>query len=309
MIRMTISSCSITVAIWLSCALVFSVIAGQVGPVRVTYQIVDDVGTPVKGSVIHTLSSWKKAKSKGVTDKHGLFSYKDTIFISLGCRVQKEGYYDSFGEVWTHAETHERLTSPFTVTQKRIIDPVVLVKKEVRARFPRLDEAIGFDLEMGDWVAPDGKGKTADIMLKAARRWVSVFDMDYTVDFVFPNADDGLLRFTVSENAYGMKSDLVPPHRAPDNGYTNQFQAFIHRTEGIRHASYSDGNRWVFRVRTVRNEEGEITSVHYGWMTRDIAASPTKDTLGYVSLFYYWNPDSTSRSLEPKEIAERQGLD
>ncbi len=279
-------------------------------PIGISYRVVDETGKPVKGAAILTLSNWRKAKQKGSTNLKGRFFYKDIVGISLGCRVQKRGHYDSLGDVWTHVESPERLSSPFVVTLKRIIDPVPMVHRSVTLTFPRLNEAIGYDLEVADWVEPDGKGKVSDITVTARKDFISWDNYDFRVMIEFPGELNGIQSFEIPAGKFAMKSALIPPQVAPLTGYSRSFEAWIGRPQGGQFTTSADEKQnHIFRVRAKCDEAGEIVSANVGWIEGPINTTPTEKDLGKCYFKYYWNPDPTSRSLEPKETADRQGIE
>ena len=49
---------------------------------------------------------------------------------------------------------------------RRVIKPIPLYAKKIHLHFPKNREWLGYDFEMGDWVAPHGKGKFSDVLFR-----------------------------------------------------------------------------------------------------------------------------------------------
>ena len=55
------------------------------------------------------------------------------------------------------------------------------------------------------------------------------------------------------------------------------------------------------------DEEARVVEAKHGWTYGEIAVDSEDGKRIWMRIRYYWNPDPQSRSLEPKEIADRQG--
>jgi hypothetical protein len=198
-------------------------------------------------------------------------------------------------------------SNPLVVVLKKIVNPVPLSFRYMVAYPPRLSEPVAFDLEIGDWVAPDGKGKISDIWFKCEKRMPSRSDFDFRVTATFStNEVDGIQAFMATDPA-GMvlASNLMPPHEAPLNGYTNTLVAFVQmRPNACTPDSWTENKNYIFRVRGRKNDKGEIIEANVGWIRGDFRVGPTYDKNGVIMFNYYYNPDSHSRSLEDKGQAD-----
>ena len=185
-----------------------------------------------------------------------------------------------------------------------------MIQKEVRVIIPRLDEPVGFDLEVGDWVSPDGRGKSTDILFTQEGYFTSEKDYSFTLLAEFAAEENGIQSFQVPRGGVGaiLQSALPLPQIAPKLGYEKIFESFIRQKPTQRQGDtpYEATRRWIYRVRTVLDEEGKIVSANYGWATDDIRFGINEDGTCRIVLKYYYNSDPHSRSLEPKEIADRQ---
>ena len=179
--------------------------------------------------------------------------------------------------------------------------------------FPRYDEAIGFDLEIGDWVEPDGKGKSSDMLLTATGQFTDYQNYDFNVSVVFPGDENGMCEFFAKYQQPDYMPDeplsvLIPPKIAPESGYTNQFNVSIHNSPDIKPGGlYKSKRNTIFKTRTSFDDDTGKTLANYSWTTGGIYVDISNRTEGTFKLnfSYYYNPDPHSRSLEPKEITNR----
>ena len=312
----------------------------------VNLRIVDDEGTPVEGVNCKILSMAGYDTPTVLSDNNGMCSVQlKNIHSEIMGWFYKQGYYKSNGTFWKLDQTswnsklqiYTNTVPPadnlYTVEIKRIIEPVQMKKREFVVYAPRLDEPVGFDLEIGDLVFPEGKGKVTDILLTTCKDFVAADDFACFVNIEFVGEQSGIQSFsywTKEGPSHPIRSDLMPPSPiAPESGYTNILERFSkcsppsewNRTRQPGHYAYNknvwsgsfvENRKWVFRTRTVLDDDGKIIAANYGWTTTEIklVAKPESDykVLGF-SFTYYYNPDSHSRSLEPKEIADRQNRD
>jgi hypothetical protein len=112
-----------------------------------------------------------------------------------------------------------------------------------------------------------------------------------------------------------LRSDFQAPHVAPEGGYVKSVEAYrIAAPKEPLKDSTASSFEYMFRLRTEKDEEGSILKAHVGWvdgginMTQNDNTNVTNEANRLrISFAYYWNPDPLSRSLEPKEVADRQG--
>jgi len=282
----------------------------------VKLRVIDDEGKPVSNVRSKVFSASMYDAPPGFTDTNGMVKILlKNISLEIGGRFSKQGYYDSLGDFWNWGSG--TLVPPadtiFPVVLKRIVEPIPMQQKKVDAVFPRLNEPVGFDMEIGDWVSPDGKGQTADIFMTAEGFYNSPKDVSMTMRAEFPGELNGIQSFHVqsSEDATQLLKSVLPvPPIAPETGYKNTFECFTRTLPTERYGTWSLDmtRRWIYRVRVEVDKDGKIISANYGWLTSDFTFSSNKGT-GKIAFTYYYNPDSKSRSLEPKEIADRQVRD
>jgi hypothetical protein len=190
-----------------------------------------------------------------------------------------------------------------TVILRKIKTPVPVYAKKVRGdNIPDGGKPCDYDLEAGDWVAPYGRGKTADFIVTLTNRhyesW-DVFDVGATI--TFSNPLDGIQE-TQLPKEYAL-SEFTWPRQAPEAGYQPLFAA--------RYAQFPDGGQkpirtfnadgtgqaYFFRVRTVE-QNGKIVSALYGKIDSGIVLDPRRAKFCKVFFTYYLNPTSLDRNME-----------
>jgi len=286
----------------------------------VKVRVVDERGQPIQGvrSKVMSLSMDDSNSKVGFTDTNGMYSvHLNKIFAEIGGFFEKSNYYKTSGDFWQWDKWGgvPPANTNFIIVMKRIIEPVAMIKKDVSLIIPRLGEPVGFDLEVGDWVFPDGKGKIADILFTQEGYFTSEKDYSFTLQAEFTTPEGGLQSFHIpspyDSPSQLLRSELPPPQIAPESGYKKTFERFVRQkpTQRQGETPYQATRRWIYRIRTVLDEEGKIVSANYGWTTDDIRFGINADGTCRIVLNYYYNPAPQSRSLEPKEIANKQAKD
>ncbi len=279
------------------------------GPqVQVTVQAIDDAGKAVAGASVAVLGS--RRESEGKTDQEGCFTATlRTTKGGVDIVIEKQGYYsisrhifDFVGEVDGRWQPwNPKLT--FLLTKKR--NPVSLQQKYVHGvDIPVTGQPAGYDLFVGDWVAPAGKGLVSDFIMLAQTTITNGNATTNRLTLTFSNPSDGLIRTNIHwRNDYTLR---LPP-LAPEAGYSNKWELYLNELKdprtGIIHAqaNWSQDDNYYFRVRSRLNSSGEIESAIYGKIYRGILYGPARATndLPSITFHYYLNPDGT-RNLESK---------
>ena len=274
---------------------------------KLAVKVVDDTGEPVSNAYVEAWTYWEPENMPwGFTDSNGIFHYTDRVYREIGYLARKKGYYDSLGTSWWPKKLFEVPETNLVVVLKRIIDPVEMNERRVRTFLPRIGVPIGFDLACGDWVSPDGTGVYGDIQFVGFLRYENRFNHEVRVSGSFEHLLNGI-QAIMSSDGLRLKSSLKYAQVAPETGYEphiNMWQFNSKETGFGRHNITDRG--YIFRTRTATNEVGEIISANYGWTDGEITIDEINGERIALSFRYYYNPDPTSRSLEPKEIADQQ---
>ena len=275
--------------------------------------VVDDVGEPISKARVNMYNIYDYGESKiGFTDEKGFYSDSIKNIFEVSGHFEKPGYYKSHGVIWNAPRWGDipPADTNFIVVLKRIIKPIPINHRQVTLYSPRKGEPVGLDIEIGDWVFPDGKGKIADLIVTVEGGYVSKEEYSFRLFGEFSNKYDGIQSFHVPKEGSGalLRSELPPPSIAPELGYKGTFEYISQKlqTDKWHPIVHDDTRKWIFRIRTEVDDEGNIVSGNYGWMTKDILFAVKLDGAVGLILNYYYNPDPQSRSLEPKEIADKQ---
>lgn len=205
-----------------------------------------------------------------------------------------------------------------TIRLQRVENPIPLFVKQVGRQdsgsewyrtFPGKEpgEKIAYDMLVGDWLPPVGTGAVADVVFERLPRQsfgealtaLGEKKEAYreTMSVTFPGADNGLVEIPVD------RGHRLKIRRAPESGYVPRRETWYGRNKNWKVDRSYDANRcFCFRIRTKRNEKGEIVSAHYGKIYGDVFfALQTQPELVFVavpSMRYYLNQTPMDRNLE-----------
>ncbi len=201
---------------------------------NVTLKVVDETSQPVEGAKAHVYYM-RTNEIAGLTDANGVFtaSHHDAS-ENLGFYVGKKGYY-SFRIEYHMGRNYkpDKWNPTQAITLKRIIKPIPMYAKNVRTHVPDLDKPVGYDLMVGDWIAPYGKGMNTDIIFTAHREKRAANDSDYKLTVSFPKQGDGIQEFsTPSYYLHDKGSELLSSEEAPTNNYQSEWIQTDNRKPG-----------------------------------------------------------------------------
>lgn len=205
-----------------------------------------------------------------------------------------------------------------TIRLQRVENPIPLFVKQIgqvgprssaKNRFPTNGEnaSIAFDLMKGEWLPPLGKGDVADIVFERLPKksygmvesasGALVESWRHSLSAVFPGAGNGVVPVGVG-SAVGLKI-----RTAPENGYDSRWTCWRERNRQLEEiCSYDENRCFCFRIRTKRNEKGEVVSAHYGKIYGDISfasqAQPEVVIVAAPCMRYYLNQMPLDRNLE-----------
>lgn len=274
---------------------------------KMTVKVLNEAGAPVdnaEAGVGFTVDSGTHVGSEevavhGITNKEGVFVASAKADRRVGFTVRKKGWYPSFG-TYRFKEIHGGRWEPWNpivvVILKPIINPEPMYARKLRVEIPLADAPVGFDLVESDWVAPHGRGKVADFVFSLSRRFDTWKDYYAEVKLTFSNKGDGIQTIPVPGQS---ASELKLPRLAPEQGYLPEFATSIGRAPStLGRDDGKAGLSYFFRVRTLRDENGEIVSALYGKIDGDIRVDAINSKTALLLFDYYLNPQSKSRNLE-----------
>lgn len=297
----------------LICLLSVTICGGMERSFRISFRVVNDEGQPIVEAKVG--ASWENAYAtknseriksiESISDQDGRVTLEGKTFTSgISYGANKHGHYAAWGLRYLFNSAHSLHWQPWNptieVVLKRIKNPVPMYAKRVEVKIPEFNKPIGYDLMVGDLVAPYGKGEISDLIFEADRKVVSDKDYDGTLTLRFSNEGDGLVEHEIERpNPPGLRM----PYTAPADGYVSSktWEESRHTSEGGNGkiiSTASNRMNYFIRVRTIRNEEGKIVSALYGKIHGDfrwfIGTRAPKSGLAFT---YYLNPDGT-RNIE-----------
>jgi hypothetical protein len=221
-----------------------------------------------------------------MTDTNGIFVADRTtstfnyVEYALAFVIDKEGYYGTRSKCDLGLPYDASKWNPtITLLLKKVGKPIPMYAKRINSlRVPEFNKAIGYDLMIGDWVGPYGKGVNADLFITEKH---TDPQSGYILSVSFPKPGDGIQEFTVPDAEKG--SGLRSAHEAPADGYQRE----VSQTE-----TTNPNRNLYFRVRTKLDENGNVVSARYGKIYGDLA-----------QFTYYFNPTPNDLNIEfdPKQ--------
>jgi hypothetical protein len=285
---------------------------------KATLKIVDESGQPIIGADVQVsyilpappgTKSWGTYgnygdKIEGLTDTNGIFSASHTdSSVGLGIIVEKAGYYttrvghqlylpDQFDAQTVNANHNPTMT----LVLKKIGKPIAMYAKREEMKLQQEDKPMGFNLMVGDWVTPNGKGEHTDMFFTVHRKIISKSKYACTLTITFPNKGDGIV---VAPSEPDTGSEFKTSRTAVESGYESELDL---------HYSNTNSPESVFgyfvRVQTVLDENGNVKSALYGKIRGNFRfyAGTIMPRAG-MGFDYYLNPTPNDRNVEfdPKQ--------
>jgi len=255
---------------------------------KATLKVVDENGSPVAKASVKVGYYIKNTSVdiEGMTDTNGIFVADRTtstfnyVEYALAFVIDKEGYYGTRSKCDLGLPYDASKWNPtITLLLKKVGKPIPMYAKRINSlRVPEFNKAIGYDLMIGDWVGPYGKGVNADLFITEKH---TDPQSGYILSVSFPKPGDGIQEFTVPDADKG--SGLRSAHEAPADGYQRE----VSQTE-----TTNPNRNLYFRVRTKLDENGNVVSARYGKIYGDLA-----------QFTYYFNPTPNDLNIEfdPKQ--------
>jgi hypothetical protein len=258
---------------------------------KVTLKVVDDDGQPVAGADVSV--NYLTTRFVGLTDTNGTFTASHIDHSAqLAFHAGKSGYYSCWMQylLGFHYDP-AKWNQTTTLVLKKVGQPIPMYAKNVGTKTPGENEPIGFDLTVGDWVAPYGVGKISDLFFTVQRKITNMREYDAKLTLTFPNKGDGI---AVAQPPAGMGSDFTTSRTASDSGY---------ESERSWHYSNAETPESVFgyfiRIRTVLDQNGNVKSALYGKINGDISLYVgTKVPQSGIGFEYCLDPTPNDRNVE-----------
>ena len=273
---------------------------------KVTLRIIDSRGAPVPEADIQMAffpqDSYETAKiTKGLTDKDGLFVASGKTVDDISFTAMKTNYYVTsrkFHFYWRGTECvkdgHWQPWNPtLEVVLKEKRKPIPMIAKKVESKFPNAVPSMGFDFLVGDWVAPHGKGVTADMLYIYEEDRTDKNNVDLKLTLAFPGSGNGC--YMRKKEKF---STLMSDYEARLDNYSSNIVSRVYKQNGayVYEDQITDDDYLVYRVRSSCDEKGNVVSAHYGKIYGPLEAP--RDLSRIIKVVSYFNPTPNDRNLE-----------
>jgi hypothetical protein len=277
----------------------------QLPDAKVAVCVVGEDYNPIEGAKVRLgfqdKTSWEQKLVEGKTDLQGLFTGEGASDSVVGSDIKKEGYYDGSAPILHFRDAKDGRWQPWNATYtnvlRKIEKPIPMYVRSFRElTIPEIQKPCGFDLEVGDWVAPYGKGKVADFIMTLQREYENRDKFNVSVAINFSNPLDGIQEVKLPEEWH--YSEFKWPRLAPETGYQSKVSARFGTEPGKGFFDTAlDNQAYFFRVRTVERN-GKIVSAMYGKIKGGISLEGRETKTCNVAFTYYLNPTPLDRNME-----------
>ncbi len=193
---------------------------------KVVFHVVDDEGHAVKNASVgvgFSMNGRKSSEMKGMTDASGRFEATGQSVGEVNYGIKKDGYYETRGRIWLAGSIHKAgevkdgkwlpYGKVHDVVLKRKRNPMAMNAYYCERKIPKQKTDLGFDLRIGDFVHPYGKGQMADFTLRYEDQRMKNH-WQYRAEMVinFTNAFDGVY---VKEKDMFSRAREFPAQRWP----------------------------------------------------------------------------------------------
>lgn len=276
------------------------------GIATINLTVKNEKGVPIQGAEGGAWFWYKNGgtSSKDISDENGKLTLSNKVTTDSAYRIEKEGFYYSEGYV----RSFEAPDEPFGFFERRRWKPVIrevvlktkrnpipMYSKKCRGKLPAINQAIGFDLKIVDWVKPYGKGENTDMVVTVATKEVNVGRKTFTrasvVTFDFPGDYNGV---QVCDSD-GWSKFISAYHVNLQTPFQKQL---VMPSQNSRYKWLDKRKHLVFRVRSEVSPSGELLRCHYGkiYPTFDI----TSEEFALRAVFFNPTPNDTNLEFDPK---------
>ena len=268
-----------------------------------------------------------------ITDKKGFCRLEGKTNVGeVGVEVQRipGKYYSGVGDGFEFKRKNlfgvwqpDNLVA--TIRLQRVEHPIPLCVKRVELRdyargiggFDGTNSVLRFDLMKGDWLPPYGKGEVADMAISSRIKITGTgkFRKPYP-EFGWSKMDFYMMKNECSlQSTDGIAEVMSDPKAGIKirDASKEIIGCSVLRVSGVSQMFERNGKDWytqnfndlnpdrcyTFRIRTRRNDKGELVEAYYGKIYGDFEfeGDDKKGLIG-VKFLYYLNPKSLDRNLE-----------
>jgi hypothetical protein len=279
---------------------------------KIHLRIVDDVGIGVSNVSVRVFMGMnfrpKGYWIDGVTDKNGYFIIQGkTCGDEVEIFISKNGYYDSheklcFAEMGKEHNVENGKWQPYEEKYNMIIrkvrNPQAIGFGGEYIFTKKLNQWLGFDIHMSDFVYPYGNGKISDfeIMIDWDGKWLPDYTgMGISIRFVVPFS--GYYEIPI-QSVSKLKGPYIADSEKEYQKTAVFFEKVVNSSERIR-KSYDQSKCWVVRSRCKVDKDGNLISSNYS-VIHKISFCGEIDGSGGVRVIGAYNPTPNDTNIEPK---------
>ena len=236
------------------------------------------------------------------TDTNGVFEITGSTLGRVGFGIDKAGYY------WGHCsidlvkhDAGKWLPWP-TVAELRLRkkeSPTAMYARKLWLNpLPVVDAPVGYDLQIGDWVTPHGKGLVSDLLFTLHKNYKSRLDYEWDMTIQSPGEGNGFHPMSPADES--PQSELRFPKVSPEFGYdVSQLQLGLKSDmKATVSKSSLTATNFFFRIRSELDEQKQIKRAYYGKLIGPIIVDVHDTQTALLRFTYYLNPTSLDRNME-----------
>lgn len=269
-----------------------------------TIRVVDDDGRPVEDANVRVATFFSQGGEerslnfRTKSDHRGFAHFEERLTPHIHIHVTKQNHYETRKDIYALFHRYGHITTedePIELALREIRNPIPMVGVIFRKALKEESGRIGFDLKVGDWVAPHGLGNEVDFFAQITRDIESRERYHSVLTITFPNEYDGI--FSVTDDF--SDSRFKTPRTAPMEGYVNAFDSVKSR-DGLERSwdPNAPPEYFVLRTRTQTDDTGNLISANYTVTVEGPEiVGPIAEHAG-LFLHYWFNPNPNDRNLE-----------
>lgn len=286
---------------------------------RVLIQVQSSEGRPIEGATIQ--GRWqvqdedppfgvREEGFEGQTDERGRMSLNIRSRGFLRYAVFHPEYYGAR----TDMAFRERNLRRLEVLQPRTDPAPMVALRDLYIPIPVAQAELGFDLVRMDWMPPHGQGLHEDVRIAGGsriRRVGTFTDYQILIRMTFTGEGNGIQAFSIQASDRGSRPLFDADYEAPEDGYQDTY-SFEDSSGFDRTAVDPSTGAYYFRIRSQRDEEGQLFALH-GRLYGIVSAMGSQREAALRFDRFYLQPNPRSRNIEfdpdenlaPGYVAER----
>ena len=286
------------------------------GMTQIILHVRDDLGEPIVGTEVKVRMGMTFAEKSydinGRTDTGGVFVINGkTTGNEIGMSLSKPGYYDStcklcYIKMGEENDVKDGKWQPYpmekTVILKKIRNPTALCTICNLFRFPATNIWFRFDMRVGDFVKPFGKGETADFECQV--EWDGLPPTKSTCCKMSLRMLD---RLAGGYYAYCTKESEYPFSYAANVDAELIKELNVVNRDGNPHTTkvpFREGCEFVTRTRCKVDNDGRLVAANYGSI-RALSVSPSWDGNPTLRLYSVINQTPNDTNLEDDALYQQ----